>query len=173
MHIISKHLNFFIIFVLIINSLITQYFIMLIYLYCLSRLVQLTFLHIFTEFQGIWIFFHYEKCIIIDYNEFINNSILYYASFKVFGCFFIIKYVLLLIITNSLITQYFIMLIYLYYLDKFVRLTFLHISTKFQGIWMFFHYEKCIIIDYNKFINNSILYYANLFISLRQICSAD
>src|SRR5579883_229525 len=80
MCIISKHLNFFIIFVLIINSLITQYFIILIYLYCLSRLVQLTFLHIFTKFQGIWIFFHYKKYIIIDYNEFINNTILYYAN---------------------------------------------------------------------------------------------
>src|SRR5581483_10997426 len=80
MHIISKHLNFFIIFVLIINSLITRYFIMLIYLYCLSRLVQLTFLYIFTKLQDIWMFFHYKKCIIIDYNEFINNSILYYAN---------------------------------------------------------------------------------------------
>ena len=65
------------------------------------------------------------------------------------------------------------MLIYLYCLDRFVRLMFLHISTEFQGIWMFFYYKKCIIIDYNEFINNSILYYANLFILLRQICSAD
>src|SRR5579885_1642407 len=80
MRIILKYLNFFIIFVLIINSLITQYFIMLIYLYCLSRLVQLMFLHIFTKFQGIWMFFYYKKCIIIDYNEFINNSILYYTN---------------------------------------------------------------------------------------------
>src|SRR5579883_1384250 len=80
MCIISKHLNFFIIFVLIINSLITQYFIMLIYLYCLSRLVQLTFLYISTEFQDIWMFFYYKICIIINYNEFINNSILYYAN---------------------------------------------------------------------------------------------
>src|SRR5579883_2989506 len=87
--------------------------------------------------------------------------------------FFIIKIVLLLIITNSLIIQYFIMLIYLYYLDRFVRLTFLHISTEFQDIWMFFYYKKYIIIYYNEFINNSIHYYANLFILLRQICSAD
>src|SRR5579883_1627626 len=87
--------------------------------------------------------------------------------------FFIIKYILLLIIINLLITQYFIILIYLYYLDRFVQLTFLYISTEFQDIWIFFYYKKCIIIDYNKFINNLILYYTNLFILLRQICSAD
>src|SRR5579885_1395822 len=99
--------------------------------------------------------------------------ITYLLSFKIFGCFFIIKNVLLLIIMNLLITQYFIILIYLYYLDRFVWLTFLHISTKFQDIWIFFYYKKCIIIDYNEFINNSILYYANLFILLRQICLTD
>ena len=65
------------------------------------------------------------------------------------------------------------MLIYLYCLSKLVQLTFLHIFTEFQGIWIFFHYEKCIIIDYNEFINNSILYYTNLFILLRQIYSTN
>ena len=65
------------------------------------------------------------------------------------------------------------MLIYLYCLSRLVQLMFLHIFTEFQDIWIFFHYEKCIIIDYNEFINNSMLYYANLFILLRHICSAN